>query len=234
MTLTGPQKIPGALLDLFFGDGQYSGAGMEANCGVLHTTEGPTLYDYDSGAKAPQVTGVPDMAGRRIVWHQHFGVDESARALVNAPGGVQTNMANCFQIELVGTCDTDNAQTWSLGSKTLHAGVDYIYWPDAPHWALAEVAWLLRWLSDQHGIPLTSGLRFEAYPASSGANNGVRMTFDQWTSFTGWCGHMHVPENTHGDPGDIDITQLLALATGTPNPSPAPASGRRRLDEEVR
>jgi hypothetical protein len=239
MTRTGPQKIPGALFDLYFGDGRYAGTDMEVNCGVLHTTEGPTLYDYNSGAVAPTVTGVPDMNRHKIVWHQHFDVDESARALVHASGQPATNTANAFQIELVGTCDPDNATTWRLGSQTLRAGVDYIYWPTAPDWVLAELAWLMRWLSDNHGIPLTSGLTWEAYPASSGADNGVRMSIAQWQRFTGWCGHQHVPENEHGDPGSINITRLLALATGTTTPTeedPMPFSEqdiRRFIREET-
>lgn len=223
MTRTGPQKIPGAVLDLYFGDGRYAGTDMEVNCGCLHTTEGPTLYDYNSGAVAPTVTGVPDMARRKIVWHQHFDVDESARALVHAAGQPATNTANVFQIELVGTCDPDNATTWDLGRTTLRAGVDYVYWPAAPDWALAELAWLMRWLSDNHGIPLTSGLTWEAYPASSGAGNGVRMSIAQWQRFTGWCGHQHVPENDHGDPGSLDIARVFAFAKGgAPAPPPKP------------
>jgi hypothetical protein len=30
-----------------------------------------------------------------------------------------------------------------------------------------------------------------------------------WTRFNGWCGHQHVPNNDHGDPGNIDIGYLL-------------------------
>ncbi len=222
MARSGPQKIPGAVFDLFFGDGRYSGSDMEVNCAVLHTTEGATLYDYDGGGVAPQVTGVPDFNARRLVWHQHFDVDESSRALVNAPGGVQTNTANCFQIELVGTCDPATHAYWT------RRGVQHIYWPEPPDWAVRDLAWLMRWLRDQHGVPLTSGLEWLPYPASYGASR-ARMSFTQWTNFRGWCGHMHVPENDHGDPGDMPIDRILAVATGqappptSPAPPPAPA-----------
>lgn len=212
MARTGPQRIPGAVLDLYFGDGQYSGSDMEVNCGVIHTTEGPSLYSYGSGASAPTVTAVPDFANRRLVWHQHFDVDESARALVNAAGGVQTNLANAFQVELVGTCDPSTHGRWTRD------GVQHIYWPEPPDWAVRDLAWLMRWLRDYHGIPLTSGLTFKAYPDSYGASNGARMSFAQWTSFTGWCGHQHVPENLHGDPGALPITRLLAAAAGITTP----------------
>lgn len=219
MARTGPQKIPGASQSYFYGTGQYSGSDMEVNCGVVHTTEGRTLPSYNNGAMAPTVTGVPDIAAKKIRWFQHYDVDESARALANKLGGVQTNTANAFQVELVGTCDDTKSATWS-GRK---AGADYIYWPAAPDWALHEVAWLVRWLHDNHGIPLTCVKDWLAYgkdtrrpgvtPASYGANP-ARMTFSQWQAFKGWCGHQHVPENDHGDPGSMNFARVIQLAKG--------------------
>ncbi|MFE7106651.1 hypothetical protein ACFU98_35430 [Streptomyces sp. NPDC057575] len=223
MARTGPQKIPGASQQHFFGTGRYSGSDMEVNCGVAHTTEGMTLPTYSGGAEAPNVTGVPDFAAKKIRWYQHFDVDESARALMNRAGGVETNTANVFQIELVGTCDANHAKAWG-GKK---AGVDYIYWPDAPDWALAEVAWLVRWLHDRHDVPLTCVKDWLAYgsdsrrpgvtPASYGASP-ARMSMAAWRNFTGWCGHQHVPENDHGDPGSMDFARVIALAKGTTTP----------------
>ncbi|MGY4902580.1 hypothetical protein [Streptomyces sp. 900116325] len=220
MARTGPQKIPGASQQYFYGSGRYSGSDMEVNCGVAHTTEGMTVPSYGGGAEAPNVTGLPDFKTRKIRWYQHFDVDESARALMNKSGGVETNTANAFQIELVGTCDAAKAKTWG-GKK---AGVDYIYWPDAPDWALAEVAWLVRWLHDYHSVPLTCVKDWLAYgldsrrpgvtPASYGANP-ARMSMAAWRNFTGWCGHQHVPENDHGDPGSMNFARVIALAKGT-------------------
>lgn len=240
MARTGPQKIPGASQAYFYGTGQFSGTDMEVNCGVVHTTESRTLPTYaDSqgrhGAMAPTVTGLPDIKNRKIRWYQHFDVDESARALANKLGGVETNTLNAFQVELVGTCDDRYATTWA-GKK---AGVDYIHWPTAPEWALAEVAWLVRWLHDHHGIPLTCVKDWLAYgkdprrpgitPASYGANP-ARMSFAQWRSFKGWCGHQHVPENDHGDPGSMDFARVIQLAKNSgkptePSPPPTTSSG---------
>lgn len=219
MAKTGPQKIPGASQAYFYGTGRYSGADMEVNCGVVHTTEGRSLPSYNGGAMAPTVTGMPNIKGRTIRWYQHYDVDESARALANKLGGVETNTANAFQIELVGTCDDKYRTTWS-GAK---AGVDYLHWPTAPDWALVEVAWLVKWLNQNHGIPLTCVKDWLAYgkdsrrpgitPASYGASP-ARMTFAQWRSFKGWCGHQHVPENDHGDPGSMDFARVIQLAKG--------------------
>jgi hypothetical protein len=219
MARTGPQKIPGASQAYFYGTGQYSGSDMEVNCGVVHTTEGRTLPSYNGGAIAPTVTGVPDIKAKRIRWYQHYDVDESARALANKLGGVSTNTANAFQIELVGTCDDSKAKTWG-GTR---AGVDYLHWPTAPDWALAEVAWLVRWLYDYHNVPMTCVKDWLAYgkdsrrpgitPASYGASP-ARMSFAEWQAFKGWCGHQHVPENDHGDPGSMDFARVIEHAKG--------------------
>ncbi|MFJ4515186.1 N-acetylmuramoyl-L-alanine amidase [Streptomyces sp. NPDC088816] len=235
MARTGPQKIPGASQSYFYGDGQFSGSDMEVNCGVAHTTEGRTVPSYaDSqgrrGANAPTVTGLPDTKAKKIRWHQHYDVDESARALVNKLGGVETNTANAFQMELVGTCDPKTRDAWvRAGYKQ---NVDFIYWPEAPDWALAEVAWLVRWLNQNHGIPLTCVKDWLAYgqdprrpgvtPASYGASP-ARMTFAQWNAFKGWCGHQHVPENEHGDPGSMDFARVIQLAKDTGQSGGAPA-----------
>ncbi|MEI5520647.1 hypothetical protein WB388_08535 [Streptomyces brasiliscabiei] len=224
MARTGPQKIPGASQAYFYGSSVFSGSDMEINCGVAHTTEGRTVPSYADasgrrGANAPTATGLPDCKAKRLRWYQHYDVDESARALANKLGGVETNRANVFQIELVGTCDPKARDAWVRAGH--RQDVDFIFWPEAPDWALAEVAWLVRWLHDNHGVPLTCVRDWLAYgvdarrpgavPASYGASP-ARMTFGEWRSFTGWCGHQHVPENDHGDPGAMNFARVIELA----------------------
>lgn len=201
----------------------YPGSPMRPNCGTLHTTETTGWPGYEGGKTAPNYTARPDFTRKRLAWRAHFPDEMSARALVNAPGGGQTNTANNVQVELVGTCDPTHATTWKVGTRTLRAGVDYIYWPSAPDWALMDVA---RFLVDQfkrHGTPLQGPAKWPAYPASYGANNGVRMTLAQWLAFTGWCGHMHVIENLHGDPGAFPFARVIAMAKQLLAPAPAPA-----------
>lgn len=210
---TGPQKYPGASTAYWYGS-KYAGDVMEVNVVVLHTTEGRTLPDYGGGAVAPTLTAVPDFAAKKLRWYQHFDIDISARALVNAPGGVETNTLNVCQVELVGTCDPATHAKWAA------AGYAHIYWPEAPEWALAELAVFLRWMNAEHGVPLTGPAKWPAYPASYGSATGQRMTYAQWEVFKGVCGHMHVPENAHGDPGAIDFEHLIALATGDITPTP--------------
>ncbi|MEC3995140.1 hypothetical protein VSR01_17020 [Actinacidiphila sp. DG2A-62] len=217
--MTRPQRYPGASTDYWWQD-RWPGSPMAVNALVMHTTESTGLPDYGGGEQAPTLTAVPDMRGRRLVWHQHFDIDVSARALENRAGGVETNTLNCAQVELVGTCVAAHRGAW--GSAL--AGVDYVYWPEPPDWALEQVAAFVAWLHTNHGVPLAAPPVWLAYgpdprrpgvsPASYGASP-ARMTPAQWTSFRGVCGHSHVPENSHGDPGAFPITKLLAMAAGT-------------------
>lgn len=223
MAGSGPQMYPGANLSMWYAD-KYPGAVQEVNTVVLHTTEGMTPYDYGAGAEAPNVTIRPNIASQTVTVYQHFRIDQSARALVDKAGGVATNRNNTHQIELVGTCDNAKTGTWS-GTR---AGVGYIHWPTAPLWALRGLATYLRWLNVNHNIPLVSTTRpWLAYgvdprragitPASYG-DSPARMSYAEWNGFRGICGHMHVPENDHGDPGNLDINTLLMLAKGQAAP----------------
>lgn len=209
LTRTGPQYYPLASQAYWYED-NYPGSPMEVNVGVVHTTEGTSLPSYGGGATAPNFTAVPDFGRKKLKWYQHFRVDTSSRALVNAPGGVETNTANSLQVELVGTCDLTTHKRWN------DQGARHIFWPAAPDWAQLEVAKFVRWLADEHGLPMKSELGgsplpFKAYPGSYGSN-GVRLSYSQWRSFTGWLGHQHVPENHHGDPGALPMQRILAFA----------------------
>lgn len=199
------QKYPRASVAHWYQD-KYPGDRMNANTGVVHTTEGTSLPSYSSGASAPTFTIVPNLGSKTCSVYQHFDVDRSARALVNAAGGVETNTLNCVQVELAGTCDPATHKKW--GTKTPH-----VYWPEAPDWALLEFARLVRWLSDEHGVKMQSpGIKWKAYPGSYGKSNGIRLTGQQWLNFYGWLGHCHVPENLHGDPGLFPMAKVLEMA----------------------
>jgi hypothetical protein len=210
MTLTGPQKYPGADQSLFFGN-TYTGSPMEVNVCVWHTTEGRTVTSYNGGAVAPTLTAAPDMTAQKLRWYQHYDIDRSARALVNSPGGVETNTNNACQIELVGTCDPATRDSWIREGRT----GEFIYWPDAPDWALQGVADFVNWLHDNHGVAIRSTVTWKAYPGSYGTNNGVRLSGAEWNAYYGHLGHEHVTENLHGDPGDMDFARVIQLATGS-------------------
>ncbi|MFE9777685.1 hypothetical protein ACFYPA_05960 [Streptomyces sp. NPDC005775] len=205
MAKTGPQRYPGASTGYWYGS-KYPGSAMESNVVVWHTTEGTSLPAYDGGSMAPNFTAVPDFKAKRLVWYQHFDFDSSSRALVNRAGGVETNTLNAVQVELVGTCDPTAHKRW--GTKA------HLYTADLPDWVIRDLGAFARWARDHHSVPLTSGQTFVAYPASYGATK-TRMANAEWLAFKGHCGHQHVPENDHGDPGTFPIAAVLAAATGT-------------------
>ncbi|MES5818075.1 peptidoglycan-binding protein [Streptomyces sp. RG80] len=204
-TKTGPQRYPGASRANWYQD-DFGGDPMEVNVVVLHTTEGRTLPGYGGGSSAPNLTAVPDFAAKKLRWYQHFDVETSSRALVNLRGGAETNTANVCQVELVGTCDPKTHKKWMAASQ------EHIYWPDAPDWALRSVARFLAWMHEEHGVPLSGPKEWPAYPGSYGRGNGARMSAAEWNAFKGICGHLHVVENDHGDPGAIDFPALLKYA----------------------
>lgn len=210
---TGPQKYPGASTAHWY-QGAYGGDDMESNVIVWHSTEGRTLPDYGGGAMAPNLTALPDFTAKKLQWYQHFDFDVSSRALVHS-GAVATNTLNVCQVEIVGTCDPATHTKWT------QAGYQHLYMPDLPDWVVRDLGAFAKWAHDQHGVPLSSGLAFKAYPGSYGTSNGVRMTNSQWLSFEGHCGHQHVPSgNVHGDPGDFPMVAILTAAKGGTTPPP--------------
>lgn len=191
----------------------WGGARMHLSASTMvlciHTTEGVDWDGYGGGSKAPNYTAKPVIGRQQIAWRAHFNDETSSRALENQAGGVETNTLNVVQVELVGTCDPSHKLRWG----NLVAGRDYIYWPDAPDWALRQVANFIKDMHKRHGLKL-SAPAFQAYPASYGARSGtnnVRMSDSQWRNFSGICGHQHVPENVHGDPGDLPIEKVLSM-----------------------
>lgn len=187
----------------------YPGGVIDPNVGVIHTTEGTSRPSYEGGATAPNYTAVPVFhQGRyqRLAWFAHFPDNRSSRALRNEAGGVETNTLNALQVELVGTCAPGTRDAWRK------AGRAFVFWPDAPQAALEDLAEFVAWAHETHGIRLESpAATWTPYPESYGAG-GQRFTFDRWRKFYGWCGHQHVPENTHGDPGALQFGRVLGYA----------------------
>ncbi len=193
--------IPGVEVIAGVDGGAFVGAPWR---GVLHTTEGPTA---DGAIATFQATNfwphfTVDFNARRIV--QHLSLDVAARALeVHA---VQTNRANCVQLELVG------------------------FAADTPTWSSDQIEFignLMRAIEARVPIPRQSTVPFKSSPQADSLNNGVRLSANDWLAYSGWCGHQHVAENVHGDPGLIDIGYLCSphlLGVGSTQSSPGPAA----------
>jgi Hemopexin len=153
--------------------------------GVLHTTEGSKIDGALDTFRAtnfwPTLTIEPNTF--RIV--QHYSLNKGARALSDK--ATPENAARCVQIEIVGFA----AQT--------------------PNWApeqLAFIADVVRQIEALVPIPHSTSRTFLDSNGVN-ANPGNRMTVDEWKRYSGWCGHQHVPGETHWDPGAIDIATIL-------------------------
>lgn len=165
--------------------------------GVLHTTEGGIAHGafaaYRSANSWPHFTVAMDGTV-----YQHLAIDRAARSLQNLSGGVETNRAGAIQIEVCGKA----AQT---------------------NWPLAQVQamiLLMRWIEAQTGIrPIAPAFGGNA---EYGQRNPLEFTHEQWRTFNGWCGHQHVPENSHWDPGAIAIANLLPTEVPMPETPAAP------------
>ena len=184
--------------------------------GLLHSTETGTWPGYGAGSSAPHLTVRFDPTARTIAARQHFSTTRPSRALVNKDGGVQTNNAQVFQIELIGSCDLTFAKKHG-----------YLYLPDLLEeaWARDALAAVLAAASESLGIPLTTSVTWANYPGSYGEKAAQRLSGEAWEAYSGWLGHQHAPENDHGDPGDIPIADILAAAGGDPAVIIAPPSG---------
>lgn len=192
----------------------FGGARITSDRVLWHSTEGFTLPTYGAGASAPNLTFVPDLDDRKLRAFHHFDLLTSSRALRNLAGGVETNTDDVVQVELIGTCDRRNRTSWA-GRR---AGRDYIYWEDAPDWALKGLADFARFMRDEHGVPLQAPKLWLPYPASYGQTR-ARLSARSWAAFRGHLAHQHAPENVHGDVL-FDVDRVFDLAGGKPATKP--------------
>ena len=161
--------------------GVYSGGPFK---GVLHTTEGASaagaIGAFRSSGSWPHFLVGPDGA----VW-QFVDTVRAARALRNLGGGVETNRDSAIQIEITGFA----------GQPLAHLPVQ-----------MDAVRELMKWVEANHGVKAKGpGRPF----ATRYGQDALRFSNAEWDAFDGWCGHCHVSENLHWDPGAIDLDYLL-------------------------
>lgn len=165
--------------------------------GVIHTTEGSSY----AGARAAYLNSrvSPHFTiGLEGCW-QHVDLTYASSALVNAIGGVETNRLSAIQIEVIG-----------FAAK-----------PDWPDQLVEAVRDLMIWVEGQTGIEAWAPPEWGGNDAY-GLRTRYRMTPQAWLAFNGWCGHQHVPENEHWDPGRIPIIRLLQREVSVPDDPNAP------------
>lgn len=202
---------------LYFGDTLSAANFTWIRAVLLHSTETANLPGYQGGKSAPNLTGVPNVARRRIDWFHHYRLNQSSRALKNLDGGVQTNLSNIVQAELVGT--------------TAKGGPG-MFLPNAPDWWHKSLAAFLDFMHDEWGVPLVSTVSWKSYPPSYGRNNGVRLEGPRWLGYHGILAHQHAAENDHGDVL-LDITKTLRFARGNEDDMPLNADDKGWISAEV-
>lgn len=176
--------------------GSFSGGPVKI---VLHSTETGTWPAYANGAVAPHETW--KWNGKTFDKRQHVSHAKAAMALKNLSGGVQTNRDSAHQIEIVGSCDIGFAAKYK-----------YNYLPVMGDNFLRELGKEIRQLAKDIDCPLTVVKEWVSYPSSYGFKARQRMTLGEWDAFSGICGHQHVVENDHGDPGSLDVARALKLS----------------------
>lgn len=159
---------------------------------VLHSTEGSGYPGYGGGKSAPHFT----VHCRARTSRQHAPLSSAARALKTSILG-QTNRGGAIQFEIIGTCDP------RMGGIPSVLNLD-----DGD---LRYLAGLLEEVAAETGVPLSTSVVWSPYPASYGGWRG-RLGWLAWFRHRGVVGHQHVPGNSHGDPGALNVRRLLELA----------------------
>jgi peptidoglycan hydrolase-like protein with peptidoglycan-binding domain len=168
---------------------------------VLHSTEtGLGVPGYQGGSVAPHETWVWQPAAGRFAKYQHVSHARSAMAMKNLSGGVQTNRDGAHQVEIAGSCD-----------KGFAAKYGYPYLPGMGDDFLRALGHEVRQLAADVNCKLEAIREWVDYPRSYGKGPS-RMTLSEWDNFGGICGHQHAAENTHGDPGSLNVARALELS----------------------
>jgi N-acetylmuramoyl-L-alanine amidase len=157
---------------------------------VHHTTEGHSAQGAFDAYRANRSDPHFTVDATRIV--QHIDTSKAARALRNAPGGVQTNRDSAIQIEVVGFAHRPKSAA-----------------------TLRNVQRLCNWIAQTHGVARVwpSG---PPKPAVNGRDpGGHNRSVANWDTKSGHYGHSQVPENIHWDPGYTAEEAAFVIAPAT-------------------
>jgi len=186
------------------------GKEQKADTGLLHSTESPGTFSpakdkYYGHTSYPNTT-----ITATDIW-EHIPINRSSRALLNLAGGVETNHTNLVQIEIA----------WRANDIR-----------NLPQGTLENLRKYMRWVEQHTLIPRLSTVTWVPYPRSYGLNASQRLHGAAWVNYKGWLGHQHAAENSHGDPGDIDIVWLLD--GNTPPPKKEETMSQAEVDTIVK
>lgn len=167
--------------------GKYTGGGWKL---TLHTTQGTSISGAHStlmqSENFPHVMFSP--REKNVPKIQYLELNVAARSLANNNSdGIDTNRANVIQAEIVGMKDT----AWTDAELTIIAN---------------EIKAL------QAECLRLNGSTFSLNHLDFG--NPRRMSDIEYKNYDGITGHMHVPDNDHTDPGNLDIVTIVKKIKG--------------------
>jgi hypothetical protein len=154
-----------------------------ADAGAFTTGKPKLVWHTTEGSSLPTYQGSAPhftLDPRTGKLWQHIPVNRAAKSLKHPAGTVETNHAHALQVELIGFAR------------------DTAAWPDAHYARIAELA---RWIEHNADVPRTCGVKFFTGTARLGGQ--------AWLDYSGHCGHCHVPNNDHIDPGSFQIGKVL-------------------------
>ncbi|MBB5076377.1 S8 family serine peptidase [Nonomuraea endophytica] len=162
---------------------------------VMHTIEAEPSVDGFRAmvARHPSPAHLWAMPSADLLL-QVIPLDRAAYALKHPSGTVETNRSRAVQVEI-----------WGNAANMANAPRETLDW--LAERVLRPVAELVP--LNLLNVKATGGR--ECY----GARAACRMSDAEWAAFDGVCGHQHVPNNSHWDPGRLDLG-YLARRAGSP------------------
>lgn len=157
---------------------------------VLHTTETRNLGTMPQNHQSlPQLWVDPN----EDKYIQCIPLNLAGYALKHPDGTVDTNRIPCIQVEIAG-----------------YAGEIHNYSDD---WYKKLAKNVIKPVCDAVNIDyhIYKSFKGEGDGILASASSSNRMSDDEWLSFNGICGHQHVPNNDHWDPGRLDFAKIIQM-----------------------
>lgn len=173
--------------------GTFTGGGHKF---IVHTTEGSSLDGAFSTRSQNEdaahfILEVKD-GHQRLV--QCIPINRAARSLEHPSGTLETNRANCIQVEVVGF--TDENLSKQLGHHELFVG----NWSPQIYKAIHD---LMFWTHQNFGVPMESDHPFPGHPGFA------RLSQQAFVDAVGLLGHCHAASNSHTDPGPLNARLVV-------------------------
>lgn len=171
---------------------------------LLHTTEGGSTQGAIAALRAHNAWShfIYNPATDELI--QCVPLNRASRSLRSGGNFGKTNAARVIQVEIVGF-----AHESPFWTPTINARVGRMIRTIANHVPF-DVSMPVTFYGDRSGFTVASETAKQ------------RMSWFNWYRFDAICGHQHAPRNSHWDPGEIQVNQILAAARQGSDTRPQP------------